>query len=123
MADRIEDKDLLVLDSKEIDTSGRYEKPGYKLRIVQWLYARKDGDVGWSVKLERRKYFHNKDGEERNKADGFSLDDLALIQKRWKEIIEIMKNPPEPAFAEKEKEPEQEQAPAGGEPGLEEVPF
>lgn len=125
MADdkRIEDKDLLVLLEKSPEAGEKYNKNGFKLRVCQWLYGRRDGSVGGAVKLERRQLYIGDDGTTRNgKAEGFTLDDLGLIQKSWKQIIEIMKNPPEPAWPVKEQAPQSAQAPAN-DPGIDEVPF
>lgn len=125
MADnrRVEGKELLVLASAEPEAGERYDKNGFRLRVCQWLYEKRDGSVGGSVKLERRQ-FYLKDGEAKiGKAEGLTLDDLKLLQDNWKKVVEIMKNPPEPAWPEKKPEPAQGQQQPGTDTDISEIPF
>jgi hypothetical protein len=75
------------------DYPSRYETgAGSKIRVVQWLYD----DGKFSVKLERRGYFTKEGKVMTGKAEGFGLDDLAALHPRWKDAIQLMKNPPKP---------------------------
>ena len=102
---------------------------GFVIRVVQWIYDKKgknEGQVGGSVSLEKRETYLNDNEEIRNgKSKGFSLEDLAVIQKEWNAIIKTMKSPPKPEFSENARETTKkapqpsEEAPAD----IEEVPF
>ncbi len=100
---------LLIKDYPSKDQAGS----GSKLRVVQWVFER-----GFSVKLERRAYY-TKDGSPRiGKAMGLGLEDFAELHARWKEVIQLMKNPPKPT-------PPKQETPDGEDSDgyIEEVPF
>lgn len=79
-------RELIVIAKTDADKYGNARV----VRVVQWII---DGEPK-SIKLEKRMFFRNKEGEERSKPDGFTLIDLKEIQPRWRDIIEMMRNPP-----------------------------
>jgi hypothetical protein len=123
---RLESKELLVIKkvSPEPATGGsKYGKNGFTIRIIQWLFEGKGknkGTVQGSVSLEKREFFLTEDGDLRTgKAKGFTLDDMAAIGPKWKEIVEAMKNAPEPAWPAGGSKPQS----AAVSEEIEEVPF
>jgi hypothetical protein len=71
---------------------------------------------GFTVALEKRDYY-TKDGKELpGKARGFTLEDLAFLHPKWKEMIALMKNPPKPPAAPSPASKPQDDV-------IEEVPF
>jgi hypothetical protein len=84
---------------------------GKCIRVVQWV-----GDRGVSVKLEKVGYFVKDGMTLMGKREGFTLEDLTYFYKKWKEIIQIMKNPPAPPPLPAAKAPQAEET-------IEEVPF
>lgn len=71
MAD-IESRDLLVLDKKNPESGERYDKEGHVIRVVEWIYEKKNGGKGSSISLEKRTLFIGEGGETRiGKAKGF----------------------------------------------------
>lgn len=109
--------DLLVIAKKNPESGEKYNKDGYVLRVVQWVYERSKGGTGSVVKLERRKLYLGEDGQAKpGKADGFSLADITALKPHWPAIIELLKNPPPP--------PVPLQSPPETKPDqLEDVPF
>jgi len=95
MAD-VQSNELLVLAEQKPDNSGRYKKDGWKLRVVTWFGVTKGGKPWESTKLEKRKFFlDDDDAVKLGKAEGFTLEDMKIIQARWKEIIAMLANPPQ----------------------------
>jgi hypothetical protein len=120
---KVEGKDLLVI--KKVTPQGpegdqKWGKEGYILRVVAWIYEKKKGGIGQSVSLEKRVLFLSDEGDVRNgKAKGLTLEDMAEIGPRWKEIVEVMKNAPEPSFSGSKPK----SSPAAVPADIEEVPF
>ncbi len=111
---KVESKDLFVVKKVEPEAGERYNKEGYTLRVVQWIYEKKKGGIAASVSLEKRVQFLSEDGEPLNgKAKGFNLDDMDAIKASWDKIYSVMKNPPAPAWPTK----------ADAKAEIEEVPF
>lgn len=96
---------IVVSDKKSTKQAGA----GSKIRVVQWVF-----DKGSSVKLEKRAYYTENGQVKTGKAEGFGLSDLEALKPKWKEIIQMMKNPPKPPAPK---------APARDENEIEEVPF
>jgi len=100
MAD-IKSNDRLIVkkvDPQAPEEGNKYGKNGYKLRVVEWIYAKRGGGEGSSISLEKRETFVGDDGDVRiGKAKGFSLEDLALVKANWNEIIAAMGQATEPA--------------------------
>ena len=95
---RVDSRDLLVIERQEPKVGEKWDKEGWVIRVIQWLYENNKGGIGSTVCLEKR-VLYIEDGEVRNgKAKGFTLADLGTIQKRWREIVECVKNPPEPEW-------------------------
>lgn len=106
--DKIESKDLMLIKRvapQPAEEGQRYPKPGYSLRVVQWLYDGKGknaGTVQGSASLEKRELFVDEEGEVKiGKAKGFTLLDMTEINTRMEEIMAMLKNPPAPAWASK----------------------
>lgn len=124
---RVESKELLVIknvDPQAPEGRSKYGKNGYKLRVVQWLFGGKgknEGTIQASTSFEKREFYLNEDGELRiSKAKGFTLADMAVVKDNWANIIEAIKNAPEPAWPETAAKPK----PAAAVPDdIEEVPF
>lgn len=92
MADNIKSTPLLTISKSEPNKKGE----ATTVRVVMWSWLR-DGKVGTSVKLEKRKLYKDENGEDKNgKAEGFTMTDLDLILSRAKEIQTAMANPPAP---------------------------
>lgn len=113
-ADNMRRIELLVIkDEPSTKTPGS----GKRLSVVQWA---KDGK-SVSVQLIQADYWINDNNRETYfKAKGIGLTGLLACNPRWKEIAELMKNPPaivEPAKASTEQPPQE----ASSE--IEEVPF
>lgn len=112
MADEVKENELLVLAEKKPEKGERWNKPGWKLRVVQWIYARKGknvspGEKGQSTKLEKRQFYFDDEGEIRmGKAEGFDVDDMNAIKASWAKIIALLTCPPA-IVTETPKEPEQ----------------
>jgi len=111
----VESKDLFVIHREEPTKGEKYDKAGVVLRVVNWIYEKKDGSTGNSVQLEKRQLYVHENGEVRTgKAKGFTLDDLGMIRGKWTEIVKTMRNAPKV-----EKEQKLSEAP----PEIEEVSF
>jgi hypothetical protein len=123
----IRSAELMVIKSVK---SSKEEGSGVSIRVVQWIYdfafkpgmelkgyhAGPDGKA-FSVKLEKRAYFTKNGMVMVGKAEGFTLGDLAFLHPKWKEMIQLMKNPPMP------KPKPAPAAAAKPEDAIEEVPF
>ncbi len=85
---------------------------GVKIVVCEWAYdfaykpsmAKKGYHAGsdgkaFSVKLEKRGYYTAAGKVMPGKAEGLTLDDLAFLHPKWKEMIALMKNPPKPPAA------------------------
>lgn len=104
MSDQLRDVTLRLLGEKTLDEKGR----GWKLRVVQWI----KGDESKSVLLEKRDYFRDEYGQVKmGKARGFSLKDLEAVKEHWREVIELMKNPPAVTAAPPEEQKAQDEVP------------
>jgi hypothetical protein len=103
--------DLLVLDKKDPEAGEKYNKNGFVIRVVKWVYKKKDGSEGESIRLEKRENYLTEDGEVRSgKAKGFTYEDLHQIKAKWTLIMgafEKALRKPEPAA---EREPVEEEA-------------
>ena len=97
MAD-VRSVELLVLRNAP---SRDKEGCGIKLRVVQWIFKKKEGGEGSSVKFEKRSYFPGPDGDEHTgKAEGFGIDDFKLLkavvdgETNFVRVMKLMENPP-----------------------------
>lgn len=109
---KIESKDLLIVKRVAPESGEKFNKEGYVLRVVQWIYEKKKGGVAASVSLEKRVQFLSEDGNPLNgKAKGFTLDDMDAIKASWDKIMAAMKNPPAPAWADLKLDRESQEVP------------
>ena len=89
----VREVELLVIDD-HIDDA---EKNRTKLRVVQWVYEKKDGGEGSAVNLEKRKYYKTEDGEWRmgkNSCKGLNKFDLKKYHEAIDEVQRVMDKPP-----------------------------
>lgn len=119
----VEGRELLVLDEHKSDDG----KNITRLRVVQWVYEKKDGSDGSTTVLEKRSFWINDEGQERTgKAKGLNHFDLEKVMQAGTEVRALLKGKGLPSAPPKSKAPAKgynAEAPQAGGEDLTQVPF
>lgn len=83
----VKSRDILVLSRKDPELGERWNKTGFVIRVVEWLFEKKDGTTGSSISLEKRELYFDEDEAIKNgKAKGFTRAEFEMLRNRADEI-------------------------------------
>ncbi len=76
--------------------SSVYNK-AYTVELGELGYMATDDGKAFIVRLEKRGYYTSGGVVQPGKAEGLTLADIVYLHPKWKQMIQLMKNPPKPA--------------------------